>query len=207
MDKHKTWFYARRQCKRTTSKLSLNNNVRRYTTLTMNNASILIALLAIIPCIASAKNVTIDGGSVTFVVPDDFTELSQAEINAKYPSVNAPKQVIGTERRTTTIAYQLKAQPVKEADLPKVQKTFTQVFDRVIPGIEWKQNALVDLIGQKWLVMEMTSRAIDQDIHNIMLITPHKGKMLMFNFNSTKKDFPKMEKLLRDSIKSITLKP
>jgi hypothetical protein len=173
----------------------------------MNKASILILTLALLSCITSAKDVSIDGGSVTFVVPDDFTELSQAEINAKYPSVNAPKQVIGTEGRATTIAYQLQAQPVKESDLPEVQKAFTQIFDRVIPGIEWKQNALVDMVGQKWLVMEMTSRAIDQDIHNIVLITPHKGKMLMFNFNSTKKDFPKMEKLLRDSIKSITLKP
>ena len=110
-------------------------------------------------------------------------------------------------RETTTIAYQLKAHPVKESDLPEVQKAFAQIFDRVIPGIEWKQNALVELVGQKWLFMEMTSRAIDQDIYNIMLITSHKGEMLMFNFNSTKKDFPKMEKALRDSIKSITLKP
>jgi len=55
--------------------------------------------------------------------------------------------------------------------------------------------------------MEMTSRAIDQDIHNIVLITSHKGKMLMFNFNSTKNEFPKMESILRDSINTITLKP
>jgi len=154
-----------------------------------------------------AKDVSIDGGSVSFVVPDDFTPLSQAEINAKYPSVNAPKQVIGSENRSTTIAYQLHEQPVKLSDLPDVQKAFTQIFDRVIPGIEWKQNTITELVGQKWLVMEMTSRAIDQDIHNIVLITSHKGKMLMFNFNSTKKNFPTMEKSLRDSIRSITLKP
>jgi hypothetical protein len=106
----------------------------------MNKASILTAILALLPCIATAKDVSIDSGSVTFVVPDDFTELSQAEINAKYPSVNAPKQVIGAEGRATTIAYQLHAQSVKESDLPDVQKAFTQVFDRVIPGIEWKQQ-------------------------------------------------------------------
>jgi hypothetical protein len=173
----------------------------------MTKAPLVPVILALLACATSAKDVNLDGGSVTFVVPDDFSELSQAEINAKYPSVNAPKQVIGTESRATTIAYQLQPQPVKESDLPEVQKAFTQIFDRVIPGIEWKQNAIVDMNAQKWLVMEMTSRAIDQDIHNIVLITPHRGKMLMFNFNSTKKDFPKMERLLRDSIKSITLKP
>lgn len=173
----------------------------------MNKALILLPILALLPCIASAKDVSIDGGSVTFVAPNDFTELSQAEISVKFPAGNAPSQVIGNERRTTTIAYQLKAQPVKESDLPDVQKAFTQVFDRVIAGIEWKQKSIVDLAGQKWLLMEMTSRAIDQDIHNIMLVTSHKGQMLMFNFNSTKKEFPAVEKLLRDSINSITLKP
>ncbi len=173
----------------------------------MNAFTILIAIFSLLTSIASSKEVTIDGGSVVFSVPEDFSELSQEEINAKFPSVNAPKQVIGTERRSTTIAYQLKEQSVKLSDLPDVQKEITKVFDRMIPGIEWKQNALVDLAGQKWLLMEMTSRAIDQDIHNTVLLTSHKGRMLMFNFNSTKKDFSKMEPLLRNSINSIILKP
>jgi hypothetical protein len=176
----------------------------------MKAITIPITIFALLACSALSKEITIDGGSVVFTVPENFTPLSRAEITAKFPSTNAPENVVGSEGvgRTTTIAYQLKEQqPVKLSDLPDVQKAFTQVFDRVIPGIEWKQNALVDLVGQKWLLMEMTSRAIDQDIHNIVLITSHKGKMLMFNFNSTRKEFPKVEKLLRDSIKSIVLKP
>lgn len=38
----------------------------------------------------------------------------------------------------------------------------------------------------------MTSRAIDQDIHNIVMVTAHRGKMLTFNFHSTKKQFPQI---------------
>lgn len=173
----------------------------------MKANTIRIAVFLLLSSFASSKDVTIDGGSVVFSIPGEFSDLSQEEINAKYPSVNAPKQVVGTEDRSTTIAYQLQEQSVKLSDLPDVQEAFTKVFDRIIPGIEWKQNALIDLAGQKWLLMEMTSRAIDQDIHNIVLITSHKGKMLMFNFNSTKNEFPKMESILRDGINTITLKP
>ena len=166
-----------------------------------------VVILVLLTSLAPAMEVTFDGGSVSFVVPDDFTELTTEEITAKYPAANAPKNVVGNKGRTTSIAYQLQEQKVKLSNLPDVKKAFTQVFDRVIPGIQWKQNALVDFAGQKWLLMEMTSQAIDQDIHNIVLITSHKGKMLMFNFNSTKTEFPKVQKALRDSIKSITLKP
>ena len=167
----------------------------------------LLIILSLLTGLVSAKDISLDEGSVSFVVPDDFTELTEAEITLKFRSARAPKQVVGNEGRTTSIAYQFQEQPTKQSDLPEVQKAFTPLFDRMIPGIEWKQNALVDLAGQKWLLMEMTSRAVDQDIHNIVLITSHKGKMLMFNFNSTKKEFQKMEKLLRQSINSIKLKP
>ncbi len=51
----------------------------------------------------------------------------------------------------------------------------------------------------------MMSRAVDTDIHNIMLVTPFRGGMLMFNFNSTREEFPRMEGALRRSLESISL--
>jgi len=39
-----------------------------------------------------------------------------------------------------------------------------------------------------------------------MLLTGLHGKMLVFNFNSTKKEFPKYEAVLRKSIGSIKIK-
>ena len=53
--------------------------------------------------------------------------------------------------------------------------------------------------------MEMTSNAVDTDIYNIMLLTGVEEKMLVFNFNSTKKDFPKYEAALRKSLNSVKL--
>ena len=70
----------------------------------------------------------------------------------------------------------------------------------------WKRKEIIEMAGQRWIFLEMTSSAIDTDIYNIMLITPFDGKMLIFNFNSTKEDFAEQEAALRASVASIRLK-
>ena len=40
---------------------------------------------------------------------------------------------------------------------------------------------------------------------NIMLLTGYRDQMLVFNFNSTKEDFPKYEEQLRKSMNSISI--
>ena len=51
----------------------------------------------------------------------------------------------------------------------------------------------------------MTSNAIDTDIYNILLCTPYEGKLVLFNFNSTKEDFPKYEESLRKSLGTVSV--
>jgi hypothetical protein len=60
--------------------------------------------------------------------------------------------------------------------------------------------------GKQWIYFELISAAVDTDIHNIILMTSLNGKPLMFNFNSTKEEFPKVIKDLQASIDSIKVK-
>ena len=154
----------------------------------------------------SAETFSISDVGVSFEAPDGYTKLDATEIANKYPSNRGPAFVVGNARRTTSIAYDLKPNGFPADKIGEVKEFFEKTFDRIIPGIEWKQKKLIDMLGQQWIYLEMSSRAIDTDIHNIMLITPLQGKMLVFNFNSTKSEFPKVESELRESIKSITSK-
>ncbi|NIP94170.1 MAG: hypothetical protein GWO24_12230 [Akkermansiaceae bacterium] len=61
------------------------------------------------------------------------------------------------------------------------------------------------LAGRKWIYFEMTSTAVDTNIHNMTLMTGFEGQMLVFNFNSTREAFPRVEKALRKSMNSITI--
>ncbi len=152
-----------------------------------------------------ASTVTIPETGITFLTPRDFKPLSKELIAAKWPSNRAPAYAVGNDRGATTIAYDIKANELPQNQLPDAQKSFTSLFERIIPGIEWKKNEIKEHSGQKWLLMEMTSHAVDTDIYNIMFVTGYKGKMLIFNFNSTREEFPKYKKALRASMQSIRL--
>jgi hypothetical protein len=164
-----------------------------------------IAALLTLASTLLAEPIKVGDSDITFDPPEGFKPLSKEIIAAKWPTNRAPAYAIGTPNGTTTVAYDLKPNNIPQEALPEVQKSFTQVFERMIPGIAWKKNEIIEHSGQKWLMMEMTSNAVDTDIYNIMLMTGFNGKMLVFNFNSTKEDFPKYEEALRKSLKSVKL--
>lgn len=166
---------------------------------------LLAALALALSGLAAAAPFSIPAAGMSFDAPEGFTPLSQAEIDAKYPSKRGPAFVVGNERRSTTIAFDLKDNALPADQLPQVQAAFEKLFDRIVPGIEWKDRKLVQMQGQTWIYLEMSSRAADTDIHNLMLVTPRHGRMLVLNFNSTRAEFPAMEAALRKSIDSITL--
>lgn len=149
-----------------------------------------------------AGTVTVEGTTVTFEAPEGFEPLSEEVIAYKWPSNRAPNYAIGNESASTTIAYDYKTD-VTGAKLTDLKEQFTYSFDRMILGIEWIENDIITLDGKEWIMFEMTSNAIDTDIHNLLLVTILDDKLLMFNFNSVKSEFSKYEEAFRESIESI----
>ncbi|CAA6692136.1 MULTISPECIES: hypothetical protein [unclassified Lentimonas] len=164
-----------------------------------------LGILLLSTLLSSAEHIKITGTSASFDSPEGFKPLSKEIIELKWPSNRAPRFAVGNESASTTVAYDLKPHLISQSQLQAVLTSFEQTFNRVIPGIEWKKKEIIEIDGQKWIFLEMTSNAVDADIYNIMLITGLNGQMLAFNFNSTKSDFPKYENSLRESIKSIKL--
>ncbi len=151
---------------------------------------------------AIAKDVTFDNGEITLTAPENFTVLSTAEINKKYPSSGAPKQVVGNETRAITIAYDLKPNDISAMPLEKVQEALEKSV-KSAPGLTWVTKDVRDINGHKSVYLEFTTQARDTIIHNILIATPYNKQMLVFNFNSTKEEFAKYESALRTSVSSI----
>jgi hypothetical protein len=171
--------------------------------------NIILQVLLFLLCsttFAYSEIVSLDNGAVSFDAPDGFKPLTKELIEIKFPRSRAPKYVVGNQRATTTVAYDLKDDAVPEEKIGEVLDSFYGMFPKIIPGITWKEKKIMEFEGKKWGYLELTSSAIDTDIYNIMLFTSYKGKLLIFNFNSTKSDFPTYEKALRESIKSIRIK-
>lgn len=170
-------------------------------------AAMVVTLALLLPALpAWAARLSIPQAGVSFEAPPGFTTLNKDEIAQKYPSDHAPSLVVGDAQRTTTIAYTLKSHGLPSEDLEIAQSHLEAALTREVPGLEWIDRRLERIDGLQWIVLEMRSQAIDADIHNIMLVTSLRGKMLVFNFNSTRQAFPAMSAALRKSIQSITVR-
>ncbi len=176
----------------------------------MRAARLLFSTLALLlaPLLASSAwsaSFSIPGAGVSFEAPEGFTELTADEIRQKWISGTPPKFAVGNERRTTTIAYDLKPHKVQASQIGEVKTFFEKTFERIIPGLAWQRREMIEHGGQTWVLFEMTSNAIDTDIHNLMLFTPYREQLLIFNFNSTRQEFPALEAALRRSLLTIRL--
>ncbi len=166
-------------------------------------AVLLVSLLFLAAFPAQAKTITVEFGRIAFDVPDGFEPLTGRISESEAPSSRHPRYAVGTNNAASTIAYDIKDSSLPADQLDDVRKAFAQTFTQTVPGIEWKENKLIELGGKEWFYFEFKSHAIDTDINNIMLTTSFDGKMLVFNFNSTVEDFKVREPALRASVQSI----
>jgi hypothetical protein len=168
------------------------------------------ALTIVVPLQVRAETVSFDG--VSFDAPEGFRPLTREEIAIKYPRAGAPDFVLGNIDpkgnidATTSIAYGFREIPIREDQLDDAKNDIEKTFEKMIPGLQWNERKLIEINDKRWIYLELSSAAIGTDIHNIILATSYQGKLLVFNFNSTKEEFPSVEAALRKSIASITLK-
>lgn len=155
----------------------------------------------------SAKTFSTPDTKITFNLPDNYTELDEFEIALKFPqkSKNPPQFVVGDERRTISVAYGNNSLPLTQQNMGQAVEHMRRGLSTVMPSIRWIEHKTISLNGQNWMYLEFISKAIDTDIHNIMMLTPHKGKTVMFNFNATVEKFQQSEAELRQAIASIQL--
>ncbi|PKO65217.1 MAG: hypothetical protein CVU22_20865 [Betaproteobacteria bacterium HGW-Betaproteobacteria-16] len=166
----------------------------------------ILTLLLIYSTITHSTEVQIKGTDIKFTAPTEFSALSQDVLDRKWPKINRPAWAVGNKNAKTTIAYDVKENDISQHSLNDLIPVSEQALDRSIPRIEWVNRKVISLAGRKWIFLEMKSAAIDADIHNILLLSSYKNKMIMFNFNSTIDEMPKYKQILLDSIQSIAEK-
>ena len=169
---------------------------------------ILILFMAILSSsLVNAAELIIPHTNFSLSVPDSFTELSEADIESKWGAhnPNRPKWAVGNEYMGTTISYSINPFNISAEPLPEVLAVMQENMSRVVPGIKWVSYDVRNIGNKDWAYLEFTSFAIDQDIHNIMLIRPSGDVMVILNFNSVTRDFDSYEEEIRASIDSIKL--
>ena len=164
-----------------------------------------IVLIFSVITTAFSADVVLDNGGVTFSPPAGFSEMPVDVVRKKYPNENRPQYLYGNEDYSVSIGVKFTENLLEINELRNLKMMMEDTLPRVIPNLEWISRRIMEINKRKWLLLELKSSAIDADIHNIMLSTSYKGKMLSFNFNSTVEQFKKNQKKLLNSIFSIKI--
>ena len=157
----------------------------------------------VITTVSYSTEVSLDNGGVIFTPPKGFQKMPDDLLRLKYPSERRPRIVYGNKDYSVTVGVKFTENLLSIDELGALQQMYEETLPRMVPNLEWVSKRILEINGNQWLVMEFRSSAIDTDIHNIMCSTSYKGKMLLFNFNSTVKRFKKYQNKLLNSIFSI----
>jgi hypothetical protein len=143
---------------------------------------------------AAAKTTSALGGKLRIQLPAGFTPLSRSEIEAKFPPLRPPQLVYGNAERNVTIAVthsDSKLAPQQYSQFATYMKLMLQTRMTV------QEDEMIDIGGRRWIRLAGTAQAIDQPIHNEMLMTSLDNRALIVNLNCVTRLLPKYKKSLR----------
>lgn len=150
-----------------------------------------------------AERVTFADGRVSFVPPANLKRWTKEQIAKKYFRGNPPQHVFANESGTVSAAITFSPGNAPPDKLLEFKEAMEKMLPRMIPNLEWKTREIIALNGKEWIHLEIISTAIDTDIHNHLYLTSFEGKGLIFGFNSTVEEYPKVEASLLESVKTI----
>lgn len=164
-----------------------------------------LALLTLTGVGLSGDLVSLANGRVSFELPPGFRAMTEEMIRFKFPRGNPPTHVYANERLNVSVAITFSPQPLSPAQLPELKSAMEQALPRMVPGLKWLAREIVEINGTRWVHFELTSHAIDTDIHNHMYMTSLDGKLFGLNFNSTIAQYERYKDALASSRNSIRL--
>lgn len=167
----------------------------------------LFAILALTAAVTAhgAETVTLFDGRLTFTLPDGFAIMPPKLKKLKYPNANRPKYIYSNTKTTTSIAVNTMEARLTDSQLPDFRNFIEKSMKRMVPGCRILKRDLINLNGTRWAKLELKSNAIDTDIHNILLMAALDGQPVMFNFNATNDEYPRIKKALEKGINTIRI--
>ena len=152
----------------------------------------------------SMKQVSLDQGHVTFLVPSNFRSLSAAQIARKFPRGHPPKIVYANQTESISIAVNFMG---KVPNLSSAKGAFDKILPQSVPGFHWIKDGYVTINRTTWVDLEFTTPAADSVIHNHTLFTSLAGKSVGLNLNATTQSYAEAAPLLQAVENSLSIKP
>lgn len=125
------------------------------------------------------------GNKLNILIPKDFVSMSEDMLNAKYPIAGKrPSEVYTNATGSINIALNLTQNQITQDQLPEVETALKNQFTST-PNITFNSSEIRAINGQKYVIFDFYSQAVDTKIYNLMFVTSLNNKMLIGTFNCT----------------------
>ena len=150
---------------------------------------IVIFILLLVSSIAFAENLVeneVLQGRVKIKLPSTFELMEQGMLEFKYPESNRPTEVYTNPEGSVNIALNYTNNPLHENQIEEFHAVLSQMFHNLYPSATWHRDGVEEINGNKFVVLELVTPAIDTEIHNIISGTSVENRLLLVSFNTTK---------------------
>ena len=128
---------------------------------------------------AGVTRMVVTGFAGPYVMPDDIKQ-------AKYPTGQAPKNVLMNATATVNVAINHTQNSVTPAQISSMGKQLEPVLRGSASA--WNGTDERNIGGGKWVVYEYKVQAADTEIRNLTAMTSLNNRMLLISFNTTVDD-------------------
>ncbi|WP_163934056.1 hypothetical protein [Paraferrimonas sp. SM1919] len=132
----------------------------------------------------STENVVLEG-IVSLDIPQGFSRMSDELARRKYPMEQRAKSIFTNSQGNVDILVNYTQNKVPDNQEDLLRQALSNNMKRMHPTAQWHSNEVVEINGHKYAFLELTTPALDTDIHNVMLATTVNGRVLIISFNMT----------------------
>lgn len=131
------------------------------------------------------ESITALNGRISLLAPKAFGPMPQHTLELKYPSSRRPSEVLSDETGGISLAFNLTHNRVQANQLAQAHSSISGMFRNLYPSATWIRSEMIEQNGASFFVMELTTPALDTEIHNILYGTSVDDRLLLATFNTT----------------------
>ena len=147
------------------------------------------------------KEVQFLDDKVSIMLPDTFVDMPHEIAKIKYPSEQRPQIIKMNDDASVNFTFSLYDTPFNERQIESALSQFQGIIHKVNPALIFYDVVILEEKNLGWF--DFKSYGLDEQMYNVMYITPIEGKMLHGIFNCMYRDILEWKDAVRQVMLSV----
>lgn len=141
-------------------------------------------------------------GKVSILLPEGFVDMPSETARIKYPSEQRPQEIMTSDDGTVNFTFSLFEADFNEGQIEDALGQFKAVIRKVNPAFIFYDFVVETDKALGWF--DFKSYGLDEQIYNVMYITPVNGKLMHGIFNCLYRDILEWKEPVHQVMMSVT---